>query len=148
MAPNRKPNNTPALVRLGISEDDAQKLRRVEARLHRWHELECGIAHPLNETWTVCIERDEKTGRTSKRVMGHDYSGQYFDRRHYCADDETLAHKRLASIMEAYPELYAFVQGDPRGCALYIIPRHDVVAAEAKGEDASYIYSSRGVAVY
>lgn len=148
MAPNRKPNNTPALARLGISEEDAQKLRRVESRLHRWHELECGIAHPLNETWTVCIERDETTGKPSKRVMGHDRSGQYFDRRHYCADDETLAHKRLASIMKAYPELVAYVQPDPRGCALYIIPRHDVVAAEAKGQDASFIYPQRGVAVY
>jgi hypothetical protein len=148
MAPNRKPNNTPALVRLGISEEDAQKLRRLEKRLQRWHELECGVSHPVHEEWTQCIERDDQTGTTFMRLMGHDRSGQYFDRRAICRDDETLAHKRLASIMKAYPELVAYVQGDPRGCALYIIPRHDVVAAEAKGQDASFIYPQRGVAVY
>lgn len=148
MAPNRNPNNTPALVRLGISHDDAQKLRRVEKRLQRWHELECGVSHPVHEEWTQCVERDEKTGTTFMRLMGHDRSGQYFDRRAICRDDETLAHKRLASIMKAYPALVAYVQTDPRGCALHILHRHDVTAAEAKGLDISQIYSSRGVAVY
>jgi hypothetical protein len=36
---------------------------------------------------------------------------------------ETKAHalKRLNNIMAAHPEWLAYHQGDPRGCALYII---------------------------
>lgn len=148
MAPRRNPNNTDALTRLGISHYDVQKLRRLEKRLQRWHELECGTELPHAPGWTIAVERDEQTGTTFMRRMGHDRSGRYIDERAICRDDETLAHKRIEKIMKAYPHLVPFVQTDPRGCALYIIPREAVQEAEAKGQDASYIYSGRGVAVY
>ena len=51
--------------------------------------------------------------------------------------------ERLAAVMAKYPTLTAYVQGDPRGCALYILRPHDV----PEGESADGYYS-RGIAVY
>jgi hypothetical protein len=59
------------------------------------------------------------------------------------ADRETGARKRLAKIMENYPNLSAYVQGDPRGASLYILRPGDV--PEGKDVDSYY---SRGLAVY
>jgi len=99
---------------------DAEALRRISMTLHRWHELECGDGDGH-------IERDEKTGRP-----------RYFDARsRYLAasdprawsaipDREAGARKRLAAILARYPGLQAYVQTDPRGCALYILRPGDV----------------------
>ena len=57
-------------------------------------------------------------------------------------DRERGALKRLAKIMERYPTLKAYVQGDPRGAALYILRPGDV--PEGKDADAYY---SRGIVV-
>lgn len=115
-----------ALHHTGIAPDDADKLRRISVTLRRWHELECGIGHGA-------IERDETTGRPYwiNAVNG---------RRSPVADRETGARKRLAAIMAQYPALSAYVQGDPRGAALYIIRPGDVPDVDA--------YYSRGIAVY
>lgn len=118
-----------ALVRTGISFDDAQALRRVAMTLHRWHELECGVEEGG-------VERDEATGK----VMW--YSART-GRRMPFPDRETGARKRLAAIMGRYPGLGWYVQGDPRGAALYILRSGDVPA----GADVDAYYS-RGIAVY
>ena len=120
---------------LGISQEDAFALRRISMTLHRWHELECGDA----SGW--CLERDEKTGkphlyRYSERMPMHKHVSPTPDR-------ETGALKRLAAIMSRYPSLSSYVQGDPRGAALYILRPGDV--PEGKDVDAYY---SRGIAVY
>lgn len=114
---------------LGISEGDAWALRRVSMTLHRWHELECGLEHG-------CIERDETT---KKAYWLNSMTGK----RYATPDRETGARKRLLGIMGKYPALSAYVQGDPRGCALYILRPGDV--PEGKDVDAYY---SRGIAVY
>lgn len=44
------------LAKLGINQEDALKLRRIEMTLHRWHERECGDGYG-------CIERDEAAGK-------------------------------------------------------------------------------------
>ena len=96
------------LAREGMAIDDALALRRISHRLHRWHELECGID-------SGGVERCESTGavtwydsRTGKRSPHRDY--------------ETPALKRLTKIMSKYPFAWRYyVQGDPRGCALYIL---------------------------
>ena len=97
--------------------------------LHRWHELECGDEFGS-------IERDEKTG---KPYMRSSRTG----RRYSVADRETGALKRLDAIMARYPTLSAYVQGDPRGAALYILRDGDV----PEGKDVAAYYS-RGLAVY
>lgn len=108
------PDCIPPLMRAGISQGDAFTLRRIALTLHRWHELQCGSDYG-------CIERDETTG----------------------PDREAGAKKRLAAVMARYPALTAYVQGDPRGAALYILRPGDVLA----GSDVNCCYS-RGLAVY
>jgi hypothetical protein len=59
------------------------------------------------------------------------------------ADREKGAHKRLAVIMAQYPDHVAYIQGDPRGAALYVLRRSDIPAGSTI--DACY---NRGIAVY
>lgn len=122
---------------LGFTRDEADKLRRISMTLHRWHELECGVNGG-------CVERDESTGR----AMWRNYSGKVFP----IADRETGALKRLAAIIAArnasLPNLglepvSTYIQGDPRGAALYIIRPGDV----PEGADVGGYYS-RGICVY
>jgi hypothetical protein len=117
------------LLTAGISYDDAHALRRIAMTLHRWHELECGDSHG-------CIERDETTG---KPYWLSSYSG----RRSSIADREKGAEKRLAAILSRYPSLSAYIQGDPRGAALYILHPGDV--PEGCHPESYY---PRGLAVY
>ena len=109
--------------------EDAYALRRIAMQLHRWHELECGVD-------AGGVERDEETGKVTW------YSSRTGRRSPY-PDRETGALKRLGAIMTRYPTLSAYVQGDPRGAALYILRPDDVPT----GEDPDAYYS-RGVAVY
>lgn len=127
------------LMALGFTQSEAESLRRISMTLRRWHELECGDGNG-------CIERDEATGRpvyVNAHRTGHRYP---------VADRETGALNRLAKIVRrvnagrfANQEgaLQSYVQGDPRGAALYILRPGDVpegCAAES--------YYSRGVCVY
>lgn len=114
---------------LGIAPDDATTLRRISMTLHRWHELECGIDNGG-------VERDEKTGKCF-------WYSSHTGKRSPFADRETGALKRLKAIMAKHPKLGYYVQGDPRGCALYIIRPGDVPA----GQDVDAYYN-RGLAVY
>ena len=118
-----------ALEAEGVTYQDAQALRRISMTLHRWHEMECG-------TDRGAIERDEQTGIPYFRTV----RGTCYRTR----DMETGALKRLDAIMARYPHLKAYVQGDPRGAALYIwTPRN----AAVYGDDIDANYS-RGIAIY
>jgi hypothetical protein len=117
------------LTRAGIIYSDAIALRRISMQLHRWHELECGIDNGG-------VERDEITGKTF-------WYNAMTGKRYPTPDRETGALKRLERIMERYPNLKAYIQGDPRGAALYILRPGDV--PEGKEADSYY---SRGLAVY
>lgn len=131
------------LESLGISPSDAAALRRISMTLHRWHELECGLD-------SSCIVR----GVWNKGTATFDYSDNGLPHLEFSggsgrarylriADREAGALKRLKAIMSRYPTLSYYVQGDPRGCALYILRPGDV--PEGKDADAYY---SRGVAVF
>ena len=117
------------LTSIGISFDDAVALRRISMTLHRWHELECGDDHG-------CIERDETTGKAYWRDSRTMMLSPMVDR-------EAGALKRLGKIMINYPMLSVYIQGDPRGAALYILRPGDV----PQGCEADSYYS-RGIAVY
>jgi len=95
------------LMNVGISREDCEALRRISMTLRRWSERECGTDHG-------CIERDEDTNRPY-------WLNSYTMRRTPIADRETGALRRLHNIMANYPTLRSYVQGDPRGCALYIL---------------------------
>lgn len=119
----------PQLISLGFTNDDAKALRRIAMQLHRWHELECGVDGGG-------VERDEATGRCY-------WYSSYTGRRTPTVDRETGALKRLAALMSRYTPLAYYVQGDPRGAAVYVLRPGDV--PEGKEVDSYY---SRGVAVY
>lgn len=122
------------LMQAGISYQDAIQLRRISMTLHRWYELECGVDGG-------CIERDETTDKPYFLCSNYVWSGA--QRRYPVADREKGARKRLGKVMAHYPQLQAYIQGDPRGASLYIIRPGDV----PEGADVNGYYS-RGIAVY
>lgn len=127
------------LADAGISFDDALALRKISMTLHRWHELECGDG---NQWASWCIVRGHWDTRPSKfwdgegkrpePVFAYDDAGKPYLEKHLhsenharytlIADRENGAKRRLARIMSRYPALRAYIQTDPRGCALYILP--------------------------
>jgi hypothetical protein len=118
------------LTSLGISRADAETLRRIAMTLHRWHELECGSEHGA-------IERDEETG---KPYWLNAMTGK---RSYQVPDREAGAKMRLSRVMARYPNLNAYIQGDPRGASLYILRPGDV----PEGKEADSYYNN-GIAVF
>jgi len=118
---------------IGRARGDAELLRRISMTLRNWFEMECGSDRGA-------IERDEEDGKPYWR-SAHDHKREL--QFGPIPDREAGARKRLAAILKRYPTLTAYVQTDPRGCALYILRPGDVPA----GEDASSYYS-RGLAVF
>lgn len=118
----------------GITPRDAVALRTIARTLHRTSELECGDEHGRG------LERDDdgqcwETWETLSGPRG----------RRKVRDPELLPLKRLAAIMNKYPSLGAYQQGDPRGCALYIYSK---VSLRARGGRIDSMYSSIGCPVY
>jgi hypothetical protein len=120
---------------LGFDYAEASQLLRIERTLHRWHELECG-------TDAGSIERDEATDKPYFRRQWQGMGGVWHDRKYPYPDKEKGALKRLAGIMANHPDLVSYQQGDPRGCALYILNKKDI----KEGEHLNCIYS-RGLSV-
>lgn len=131
----------------GITWEDACSLRRISMTLHRWHELECGDG---NDHGSWCITRG---GKDKGGAFEYDDDGAPFMEYHAhnansprytrVADRERGALKRLSKIMARYPALSFYIQGDPRGCALYILRPGDV----PNGGKADAFYNN-GVAVH
>lgn len=120
---------------IGFVRSDAEALRRISMTLHTWHELECGterghIARGCN-------------GNPYFNPARPDYGPKGEGRLIPIPDREAGALKRLKAIMARYPALTAYVQTDPRGCALYILKPGDV----PKGEHADAYYDC-GLAVF
>ena len=87
----------------------ANTLRRAAMTISRWNERECGDENGN------CIERDEKTGIPYAAHYGHD--GHNY--RYRIADREKGAKARVAAVCKALGA-YFYLQGDPRGCSLYV----------------------------
>lgn len=141
------PESVHRLVLAGVDHGDAWDLRRISMTLHRWHELECGDS---NDYASWCITRGH---RRESGLFEHDEDGESFLERHVHSesraryeripDRERGALRRLAKIMARYPGFASYVQGDPRGAALYILRPGDV----PEGADVSANYN-HGIAVY
>jgi hypothetical protein len=114
---------------IGRARGDAESLRRISMTLRTWFEAEC------NGDVTVAGDG------LAYAQYGRGTSGPFLTVR--CANREAGALKRLAKIMARYPSLSYYVQGDPRGCALYILKPDDV----PEGADVSSYYS-RALAVF
>ena len=116
------------LQSLGFTRTESQALRRISMTLSSWSEHEC------NGT----IERDEN--RDNRPFWSHPETGRHFVAP--VADRESGAIKRLRAIFARHPLTY-YIQGDPRGAALYVIRPGDVPV----GADVESCYS-RGIAIY
>jgi hypothetical protein len=142
---------------LGVRPDEALALRRISMTLHRWHELECGDANDY-ASWSIVRGRKETRhgqhsgGHGAHYVFVHDDKGKPYIERHIhtengaryepIPDREAGARRRLHKIVNQLlargVTLGAYIQTDPRGCALYMLP------PGATEEN----YNSRGVAVH
>jgi hypothetical protein len=125
-----------SLGEIGVNYTDIDRLRRIEMTLHRWSERECGDS---NDYASYMIERDEETEKPYSVVIHH---GNGHTTRTPIADKEKGALKRLEQIMRSYPSLVAYHQSDPRGCALWLVPKEKL--ADDVSIDSVY---TRGVAV-
>jgi len=117
---------------LGFDRATADAIRRIERALSRWAERECGDG----SNWA--IERDDATG-----LPYHVYHGDGAGRRYRIADLEKGATKRLAAIMAQHPDCFGYVQGDPRGCMVWVGRKADIPA----GGDLDAYYT-RGMAAW
>jgi hypothetical protein len=129
------------LAALGFSAAEVVELLRIERTLQRWAELECGDG---NDWGSWAIERDGENGDGKPFMVHHHYQyGQGGSvTRTPVADREAGALKRLARIMAGKTGVVAYHQGDPRGCALWIVPTDKV----PKGSEVGSCYTN-GVAV-
>lgn len=158
-----------ALRELGISYDDAWTLRRCSMVLRKWFEGEWGNSDNYGSWAIVRGRKDHKPDcPTMFAVDSTDHGPCACRRRDFVHDDdgapfleriarqgppqashtpipdrEKGARKRIATILAKHEELQAYIQGDPRGCALYVLKAADVPL----GEDASCFYT-RGIAVF
>lgn len=127
----RIPECVSHLETIGIRRADACRLRRIAMVLQNWHEKLCGVR-------SGHIERDEVTGKPRW------YNG-ITEESYPAKDTETPALARLDKIMARYPDMRHYVQTDPRGASLYIIPPE--VRARCYDMPLRAFYSE-GVAVY
>lgn len=129
-----------SMQQLGISYQDADKLRLIQRTLHRWAELECGNSDSYSST---TIERDDDTGKPFMTQFIHPNRNapKGWTNRFPVRDREKGALKRLGAIMAKYPDLVPYHQTDPRGCALWLVPKTSL-----NGHDINSVYT-RGVAV-
>lgn len=130
----RRMEQADRLVRLGLTYDEAEQIRRISMTLSRWSEHECN----------GCIEREESSGRP---FWVWETYGQTClpNRRHYqpIPDRETGAIKRMDKIISNHPGLAWYHQTDPRGAQVYV---YSVDKLEGRPIDS--VYNSIGVAVY
>lgn len=132
---------------LGFTREEAEQLRRISMTLHRWHELECGGGG--DGQTDVRIERDGPDGDgVPFKVIGYPTPQGYKQHRYRIADRERGALKRLHTVIDARnaraeKPVSAYIQGDPRGAALYILRPGDV--PDGAPVDSYY---SRGVCVW
>jgi len=141
------------LQNLGFTYEESAALRRIEMTLRRWFELECG-------TDRGHIEREgpDGDGRPMFHGAGRHVGNTWFEPKPYpIADREAGARRRLAAIVNARNLRHSptefmqanaqdwvipYVQGDPRGAALYLLKRSDI----REGDQIDSIYN-RGVCV-
>jgi hypothetical protein len=134
------------LLKLGFTREEAEALRRISMTLTRWFEHECN--------GNIQRDGDDGDGKPfwhSVTLLGNTRS------RWPIADRETGARKRLVRIISDRNRrvtgsgaaalepggVSAYIQGDPRGAALYIIRPGDV----PDGKDVEAYYN-RGICVY
>jgi hypothetical protein len=119
-----------ALAPFGMTAALLAQAYTLERALHRWHEFECG-------TENGGVDYGDDNPETAR------YCGWYNARtgtRSRIRNQWPELMKRLARLRAALPALVFYVQGDPRGAALYALRPGDCLPGVAV--DSCY---SRGV---
>ena len=124
-------NTMAALGPHGMTAENLAQCYRLERALRKWHELECGTADggveyddvDDGELLPTCTFYRPRTGTRSK------FKNQY-----------PVLMRRLERLRADMPSITFYVQGDPRGAALYALRPGDVPV----GEDVNSWYT-RGV---
>ena len=144
------------LLAVGFTRDEASLLRRISMTLRRWYELECGTENDYGTSFA--IERGSKVdgkfvadpdGKPFMRTA-YNRKGEYKISHYLTADRERGAIKRLDAIMTQHKNCTYYLQTDPRGAALYIIPKAQLKRyAKLWGHpvDISSSYTSVGICV-
>jgi hypothetical protein len=129
------------LMAAGFTFEECEKMRRISLTLRRWFELECGDG---NDWASWAIERDDNGDGRPFMVTHHHprNGGPARTTKSPIADRETGARKRLASIIDernnrATGKVETYIQGDPRGAALYILRPGDI----PEGSDPCQYYN-------
>ena len=163
----RQTRQMDTLQGMGFTRDECDKLRRISMTLRRWHELECGINGGCierdEETGRAMWRNEYRTGSNKvwpiadrergalKRLAAivaerNERKGIAADWRNYRCDNGTfdivdangdIVRHNLPAESAA---LSSYIQGDPRGAALYILRPGDV----PEGADVDGYYS-RGI---
>lgn len=160
------------LMQFGFTMDEADKLRRISMTLRRWHELECGIEGGAIERdektnkphWVYSgggfgtrrsvnpiADREAGALRRLKAIITarNGRNDLQCEDRNYKCDNGTFdivtadGEIRLQNVPAEKAVMSAYVQGDPRGAALYIIRPGDIT----QGQTVDSCYS-RGICVY
>ena len=113
---------------MGFTYHEAETLRRAQLTLRRWSERECNGE----------VEIDDETDKAYSV-----YNGRTGDAiKHRIPNRDKGARERVEKVMKNHEGYRAYFQGDPRGCALYILRPSDL----QEGKDVNSYYS-RGIAV-
>lgn len=123
-----------SLAEHGLTDAEVDTLLRCERTLTNWSTRECGDG----SDWA--IEREELPDGSEGRPFNV-YHGPGEARMYPIRDLEAGAMRRAEAIAKAHG-LTVYHQGDPRGCALYVMRPGDVRA----GECVTGCYT-RGIAV-
>ena len=128
----RRMEQADRLVKLGLTHDEAETIRRISMTLSRWAEHECNGN----------IQRDETT---DKPLWFSNYQIEQAKtpKGYPIPDREAGAIKRLDKILSAHPGLAWYHQADPRGAAVHV---YSVDKLEGRSIDS--VYSSIGIAVW
>lgn len=143
------------LQSLGFTYEEAAALRRIEMTLQRWGERECGDG----SDWG--LERDEKTGKPRMVYHGATYGNK--PHSYPVADRKAGALRRLRKIVadrntrnwvgfagpisESPGFIFAYHQGDCRGCNLYLVTREQLTDRQTGELLPIDQYYTRGLAV-
>lgn len=114
------------MVRVGLSVEETAALVRSERALHRWSERQCNEDIEVDDDGRAWLHWRDSWGRVG---------------RYRIPNPEPGALRRASAIAAAHG-LDIYQQGDPRGCALYLLRPGDV----PDGEDVNAWYS-RGLAI-
>lgn len=125
----RRARKVQEFAALGVAAADFRKLCRLERLLHKWGEDVCNGVVSVGEGG----EAYRHFGATNYSASG-DFP---------INNDETFVLLKVKALLQKYPALWFYHQGDPRGCALYVGKREgcDVPSLESH-------YSTSGHAVY